>query len=794
MCAPGILQDFLRTQNEYTAGGPDKAEKQWLKLQIEMVEKMEKEGAAAMVPSLRGMRPPTKDQRSPRVAQKRLKLTQGAPFRCPELREMLWDWFVDIRFSVRTTLTPKAVLMKARELAKVLMEEQKRLGICRALPDLCGEGSRQWLLRFKRDYGVVFRKPNLRFKCSREKLQARLRAMWCNVFRIRALAQHFLGNDLAQRFWGIDEKPLHFNESGSKGARTLEIAGVEAVSLKQNHAATRQRLTLMTTVSSDAAEATAPERLPFKLLFKAKTDKSTRNLLKPKGLRCTVSHGPKGSYRTEHILSFLRRVLPEWTRERQEVGDYRILMLDVAGSHCAEEVLDLAFERGFIPLFHYGCTTGVCQVNDTDLHGAFERLYCAIEQDAFAQKQLIDPRDISRTAQEVVDDVCATWMGLDHTQASRGHWSVGMAVALDGSEDGEISREAKSCWDALDMFAVRAAVLDEVRQKIAKGEVTGMQDWHLLVKHPDRTGRLAHEGAELECALAEGERPWSDEADAALRAKDVKAVRRLTDEEVAEDPGTSSPTGAPTGGGEVVVAPSAEDSLVVVEEAQDLAKRISDCKGIIKQVQASKLVVPQCLNYLGRMLRQLQRGNRAKTPGAERVNALLRRAIRDAEERDKEALTMARAKAAKRRKKLSKFAKKKAKSLKLALAVSKKKAKMKVTFDAKECGHKGRGKNARKAALEKLNTFSPALPRDLAEEWEHLVKRFAELYPHLESRNTGQRFVDELRGVLQRLGPFYKRPTEWNQDPASKGDKGAWTRYVRSMLRRCPTPDGVLRL
>ena len=78
-----------------------------------------------------------------------------------------------------------------------------------------------WLLRFKRDYNIVLRKPNVRFKCNKATLHVRVKATWSNVLRVRCLAQELLGVDLGDRIYGIDEKPIHFNESGGKATRVL---------------------------------------------------------------------------------------------------------------------------------------------------------------------------------------------------------------------------------------------------------------------------------------------------------------------------------------------------------------------------------------------------------------------------------------------------------------------------------------------------------------------------------------------------------------------------------------------
>ena len=146
---------------------------------------------------------------------------------------------MDICASVAGIITPKLVLAKARALAATLLEGMRKTGCYSPLPDLHGGGS-SWLLRWKRDKGVVLRKPNARYKVSYPVLSQRLRAMWLNVIRVRWLASRLLGGDLSTKMYGIDEKPIHFNESGSKCVGTLEILGAKAVKLKENHSHTRE--------------------------------------------------------------------------------------------------------------------------------------------------------------------------------------------------------------------------------------------------------------------------------------------------------------------------------------------------------------------------------------------------------------------------------------------------------------------------------------------------------------------------------------------------------------------------
>ena len=335
-------KDFLLTIRKYSGPVPKK-DRVWLAEASKLAKEHFSNRSVFWKGLPRGGRRPTCAMgQTHESALVRRRLHQGAPYKVPQLRELLWDWFVDTRRSVATTISPRFVLLKARQIADKLLAEQRRNGVLEAFPNL----DRHWLLRWKRDKGVVFRKPNLRYKCSRVVLKMRLRAMWLNTIRVRRVAEIFLHNDLSQSVWGIDEKPLHFNESGSKCVRTLEIAGAPAVALKQNHAATRERCTVMTCVTSAPAASASPALLPLEVLFRAKTDRRTRSLVVPPDMLVRVQWAEKGSYRQENILLWMERFLEEWTPDRALRRDYRILFLDMAKSHLGDPVVEFAWRRG----------------------------------------------------------------------------------------------------------------------------------------------------------------------------------------------------------------------------------------------------------------------------------------------------------------------------------------------------------------------------------------------------------------------------------------------------------------
>ena len=177
------------------------------------------------------------------------------------------------------------------------------------LPNLANESAaRSWLWRWCKRFNIKLRSPNVRYKVSKGKLMIRLKYMWLNTLRVRALAQFTLG--IQPIIEGIDQKGLHKNEAGSKSAKSLSFGGME-VDLKENHAQTRDRFSLMTRVSS---AHTADQRIPIELLFRsqAKTMGGIENkrgifhdVERPPDLNASLQVGPRGSYRLEHVLAYL---------------------------------------------------------------------------------------------------------------------------------------------------------------------------------------------------------------------------------------------------------------------------------------------------------------------------------------------------------------------------------------------------------------------------------------------------------------------------------------------------------
>ena len=117
--------------------------------------------------------------------------------------------------------------------------------------------------------------------------------------------------------------------------------------------------------------------------------------------------------------------------------------------------------------------TSVAQVNDTDLHAPLKRLYRALEtQDMLEQCRLKGDVVPVADRSDCVAWLCLLWFRTDlHTDAAKGFWKVGLANALDGTEDHRLCREAKVFWEELAMPQRRAEASMDVEEEVRAGRL-----------------------------------------------------------------------------------------------------------------------------------------------------------------------------------------------------------------------------------------------------------------------------------------------------------------------------------
>ena len=90
------------------------------------------------------------------VALKKFRTTGGGQkSRSPEVREALFQWFIDVRTSLKAWLPKSLFLLKAKKFYKDWLQQH---------PDTPEEEklqfSNQWVRSWELEYGVSLRKPN----------------------------------------------------------------------------------------------------------------------------------------------------------------------------------------------------------------------------------------------------------------------------------------------------------------------------------------------------------------------------------------------------------------------------------------------------------------------------------------------------------------------------------------------------------------------------------------------------------------------------------------------------------
>ena len=231
---------------------------------------------------------------------------QGRPQKMPELRHLLFQWFVDIRSSVKSRLKNRVALVAARGIIKDIQVAAVKAGSPPpAAPVIDGTG---WLRRWQLRYNIKLKNPTGRFKVSRGKLIRRARNAIVNSFIARfAFVRLYGGSKQCDVHVGcrcgvgrrgrvgcrrsrglpqegmvvsLDQKGAYFNSSESKNTYTMHHGGDDAVDLKTNHAQSRSRFSITTNMA-----LRAPWRVPpLGVHFKDKTDRIIRDLHVPEGV------------------------------------------------------------------------------------------------------------------------------------------------------------------------------------------------------------------------------------------------------------------------------------------------------------------------------------------------------------------------------------------------------------------------------------------------------------------------------------------------------------------------------
>ena len=386
----------------------------------------------------------------------------GTKYKAPLVRQALYEWWSGIRYAIDWDQLIADRRSRGKKHLARFPRSVLRLKVYQFLEDLAYacllNGTRVqtlkpdswWFRRWEASYGLSMRKANRKYQVPRRVLKERLEIFWVVLFRLRLFIFLEFGYD--PRILNFDQSPFHHNETGSQDKPALGVQG-SIVPIVEGNSDCKSRWTAnLFTDSQFAAVADSQGNIPkpgAETMFKAQSDAVVnarlQAYLRDKGFPSwfTVTVGPKGSYREHDVISFLKKHLEPWSDGR----DWRILLGDDYSAHKSESVWALCWQRGYIFLAHGGGATPVAQTCDTDLNEHVRREYGEKECRLLLSKMrsgAVVPKLSHEECMSLMYDVLSN--DELHKGAAAGYKKVGQSIALDGSEDVLICREAGVFW------------------------------------------------------------------------------------------------------------------------------------------------------------------------------------------------------------------------------------------------------------------------------------------------------------------------------------------------------------
>ena len=411
----------------------------------------------------------------------------GTRYKCAVLWEELWAWYVDRLRTCPGRIGTQLLVDQAAVISSDIFDEW-RMRSANGHADFSAEPKLPaitpcWVQRWRRAYGVTFRTVNLRYKISQSKRLLRLRVFWSNSLRVRLLHECLFGRDGVD-FVCMDQKPLYFNSS--LACKTLAPRGAKKVNVKESMADSRERFTLM----SSCPSWTVSRAPGLAVLFRHAGGEDSRVARSVRAYGSgLVQWAPKGSYRLQHVLAYLRwaiidkHAIPE---QPQAVSDpdassggsgaaqapakerHLVVVLDWFAPHLNERVDELLRGAGAGCLRIGGGLTGDVQVPDTHRHGPLTSAYRALEtRDAQVQLKLRPSKLPSFSRQAVFNRSKQAWSQTSAGADGRMEWIQNACLNdLRGSEDGLIQRDLLGLWMHIGMPNIREQLREEIQSEV----------------------------------------------------------------------------------------------------------------------------------------------------------------------------------------------------------------------------------------------------------------------------------------------------------------------------------------
>ena len=185
-----------------------------------------------------------------------------------------------------------------------------------------------------------------------------------------------------------------------------------------------------------------------------------------------IQTAEKGSYKTYNVVDFLRWVLPT----AEEAGQPAVLLLDWYAAHLSDATTAAIEAKGHFKVMLGGCLTSGVQVNDTHVHGPFNRIYRSTELRDNAKQASIRPHRLPDTdTQTVVTRSYQVWSAVKHHETPKAFEHNGITNPLDG-DDFCLGDRCAQWWQELEMPTRRAALIADVEDDAGIAALSQLPD------------------------------------------------------------------------------------------------------------------------------------------------------------------------------------------------------------------------------------------------------------------------------------------------------------------------------
>ncbi|CAL4062693.1 unnamed protein product [Meganyctiphanes norvegica] len=340
----------------------------------------------------------------------------GRKVKAIEVRQAAFDWFVDIRSTLKGRLPINIFREKCMELYELWLANQTEEIKAEDRPKF----SKHWIKNWVREYKVSLLKPSKRLAISQVDRVSKITEFLKNVMRFRYyFLVHFKKEPV---IISGDQMPLQRNKISKQKSMTHQN---QAAYVKENYTMSRERASVYTQLSTEPQNTMpTPE-----ILFKGKGVGVHIN--PPQNM--SVQFAPKGSYRLENMLKMVKTL-----KKRRHIipqNEYSLYILDDYSVHLHDELRKQLLQIGYVLVIIGGGITGDIQINDTHLHHQLKTKYREKECDLMQQKLVASHNKITApTRDEMMQMLLESWetVKIDPVIALKNNFILN---AFDGSED-----------------------------------------------------------------------------------------------------------------------------------------------------------------------------------------------------------------------------------------------------------------------------------------------------------------------------------------------------------------------